>query len=356
MEHRRLGESAVHVSRVILGCANFGGIGSSPRFFGQRMTKDEAFATMDAAWELGITTFDTADAYGGGRSETFIGEWLATKGVHVRDRIVLTTKTFRPMDEGHDHGLTRARILRQVDASLLRLGVDRIALYLSHDFDPDVPQEATLGTFEDLIRAGKLGAVGASNFTGPQLAKALEISTLNGVARYEWVQNEFSLLEQTDSDTVFPLCREHNLGYTPYSPLAGGWLAGNYRRGEKVPAGSRLALQPEWYECHRSDPVFNALEVLAHEAAGRDVSLPGLALAWTLSVPEVTAVLVGPRRVEHLGAAAEANQISLTTADCDRLSQLFTSRPHPHPGVLVRTDGAPTDARRHTRDHNSGLG
>ena len=193
----------MHVSRVILGCANFGGIGSSPRFFGQRMTKGEAFATMDAAWELGITTFDTADAYGGGRSEKFIGEWLTTKGAHVRDRIVLTTKTFRPMDEGHDHGLSRARILRQVDASLRRLGVNRIALYLSHDFDPDVPQEATLGTFDELVRAGKLGAVGASNFSGPQLAQALEISTLNGFARYEWVQNEFSLLSKMTATPFF---------------------------------------------------------------------------------------------------------------------------------------------------------
>ena len=144
---------------------------------------------MDAAWELGITTFDTADAYGGGRSETFIGEWLRTKGADVRDRIVIQTKTFNPMDAGHDHGLARTRILRQIETSLERLGVERVALYMAHAFDPDVPQEETLLAFDELVRAGKVGAVGASNFTGEELAEALELAALEGLPRYEWVQN-----------------------------------------------------------------------------------------------------------------------------------------------------------------------
>jgi aryl-alcohol dehydrogenase-like predicted oxidoreductase len=323
MEHRRLGESAAQVSRLILGCANFGGIGSSSRFVGHGTSRKEAFAVMDAAWELGITTFDTADAYGGGRSEMFIGDWLATKGSDVRNRIVLATKTFRPMDEAHDCGLSRARILRQIDASLRRLRVDRVALYLAHAFDVDTPQEETLRAFDELIRAGKVGAVGASNFTSAQVAESLQISSSRGLTRYQWIQNEFSLLEQRDRHTVFPLCREHRLGYTPYSPLAGGWLTGKYRRGDDAPARSRLALQPEWYECYRSDRVFDALELLGGEALRREVSTAGLALAWALAVPEVTAVLVGPRRAEHLDAAAEATRIVLTSEDHDRLSRLF---------------------------------
>ncbi len=115
---------------------------------------------MDAAWELGITTFDTADAYGGGRSEAFIGEWLATKGAEVRDAIVIATKTFNPMDEGSDRGLGRKRIHRQLESSLARLGVERVTLYLAHDFDPDTPQEETLQAFDELRRAGKIAAVG----------------------------------------------------------------------------------------------------------------------------------------------------------------------------------------------------
>ena len=144
MESRELGRSGIVVSRVILGCGNFGGVGSAPAFFGQGIPRDEAFRIMDAAWELGITTFDTADAYGGGRSETWIGEWLAAKGSAVRDAIAIQTKTFNPVAEGDDRGLSRARILRQIDTSLERLGVERVALYLAHEFDAETPQEETL--------------------------------------------------------------------------------------------------------------------------------------------------------------------------------------------------------------------
>ena len=267
MEERPLGGSGIAITRIVLGCGSFGGIGSSPAFFGQGTSKDEAFRLMDTAWDLGITTFDTADAYGGGRSESFIGEWLATKSAGVRDRIVIATKTFNPMDEGQDHGLGRVRIRRQLESSLRRLGVERVALYLAHAFDPDTPQEETLQAFGDLVRAGKIGAVGASNFTGEQLAEALELSELEGLPRYEWVQNGFSLLEQGDRESVFPVCREHGLGYTPFSPLAGGWLTGKYRRGETPPPGSRMTLRPEPYAGYGSDRVFDALEALEREAA-----------------------------------------------------------------------------------------
>lgn len=323
MELRALGRSGLATSRIILGCGNFGGIGSSPAFFGQGTTKDEAFRLMDAAWELGITTFDTADAYGGGRSETFIGEWLATKDATVRNAIVIATKTFNPMDEGADQGLGRQRIHRQLDSSLRRLGLERVTLYLCHDFDPDTPQEETLQAFDDLVRAGKIGAAGASNFTGEQLAEALELSELEGLTRYEWVQNGFSLLEQGDRETVFPVCHEHGIGYTPFSPLAGGWLTGKYRRGEAPPAGSRMTLRPEPYGAYRSDRVFDALEAFEREAAERGISMAGLALAWALAVPEITAVVIGPNRAEHLAPAAEAVGLALTPAERDALAEMF---------------------------------
>ena len=324
MQERPLGGSGVAITRVILGCGNFGGIGSSPAFFGQGTAKDEAFRLMDEAWEIGITTFDTADAYGGGRSEAIIGEWLATKDAGVRDRIVIATKTYNPMDEGHDHGLGRSRIRRQVESSLERLGVDRVALYLAHEFDPDIPQEETLQTFDDLVEAGKVGAVGASNFSGEQLAEALELSELEGLRRYEWVQNGFSLLEQGDRESVFPVCREHGLGYTPFSPLAGGWLTGKYRRGEELPAGSRMTLRPEPYEAYRTDRVFDALERLEAEAGERGVSMAGLALAWLLAVDEVTAIVVGPGRAQHLEPAVEALSITLTANERDSLTEVFS--------------------------------
>lgn len=324
MKERALGRSGVSVTRVILGCGNFGGIGSSPAFFGQGTSRDEAFRLMDTAWDRGITTFDTADAYGGGRSETFIGEWLATKSADVRDRIVIATKTFNPMDDGEDHGLGRARIHRQLDSSLRRLGVERVALYLAHDFDPDTPQEETLQGFADCIAAGKVGAIGASNFDAERLAEALEISMLEGLPRYEWVQNGFSLLEQGDRETVFPLVHEHGIGYTPFSPLAGGWLTGKYRRNEPPPAGSRMTLRPEPYGGYTSDRVFDALEELERRAADRGASMAGLALAWALSVPELTAVVVGPGRADHLEPAFEALDIDLSPAERDELTEVFS--------------------------------
>ena len=324
MEARPLGGTGIAITRIVLGCGNFGGIGSSPAFFGQGTSKDDAFQLMDAAWDRGVTTFDTADAYGGGRSESFIGEWLATKGPAVRDRIVIATKTFNPMDEGEDHGLGRARINRQIDASLRRLGVERVGLYLTHEFDPDTPQEETLEAFGGLIQAGKVGAVGASNFTAEQLAEALELSALEGLPRYEWVQNGLSLLDQGDIETIFPLVREHGLGYTPFSPLAGGWLTGKYRRGEPPPSGSRMTMRPEPYAGYSSDRVFDALEQLEREAAGRGVSMATLALAWALALPELTGIVVGPGRVDHLAPAFEALDLPLSPADRDRLTEVFS--------------------------------
>ena len=206
MEQCALGRSGVAVSRIILGCGNFGGIGSAPAVFGKGTSRDDALRLLDEAWELGIRTLDTADAYGGGRSETVIGEWLASRGSDVRSEVVIATKTFNPMSDGADRGLARTRIRRQVETSLERLGVDRIPLYLAHAFDPETPQEETLLAFDELVRAGTIGAAGASNFTGEQLAEALELSALEGLTRYEWVQNAFSLLEQGDRETVFPLC------------------------------------------------------------------------------------------------------------------------------------------------------
>jgi aryl-alcohol dehydrogenase-like predicted oxidoreductase len=208
MERRELGGSGVSVTRVVLGCGNFGGVGSAPAFFGQGIAHDEAFRIMDAAWELGITTFDTADAYGGGRSESWIGEWLVARGPAVRDAIAVETKTFNPMEAGADHGLSRARVVRQLESSLQRLGTERIDLYLAHEFDPDTPQEETLSALDLLVRAGKVRAVGASNFSAEQLAEAVEISELEGLVRYEWVQNSFSLLDHGDEDAVLPLPQE----------------------------------------------------------------------------------------------------------------------------------------------------
>ena len=323
MEARELGRSGISVSRVILGCGNFGGIGSAPAFFGQGIERDEALRIMDAAWEMGITTYDTADAYGGGRSETWIGEWLTAKGPAVRDAIVIETKTFNPTSEGADRGLSGRRIRRQVETSLERLGLERLPLYMAHAFDEKTPQEESLRAFDDLVRAGKVGAVGASNFTAEQLAEAVEIAELEGLTRYEWVQNSFSLLERADAETLFPVCHEHGLGYEAFGPLAGGWLACRYRRGEVYPEGSRMTQRPDGYRRYESDAVFDALEAFEREARELGVSPAGLAFAWILGVAEVTAVVVGPTRAEQLEPVREALGLSLGPEEHAHVGGLF---------------------------------
>ena len=194
---------------------------------------------------------------------------------------------------------------------------------MAHAHDPDTPGEETLSAFDELVHAGKVGAVGASNFSAEQLAEAVEISELEGLTRYEWVQNSFSLLDRDDAETVFPVCHEHGLGYEAFGPLAGGWLTGRYRRDASYPEGSRMTQRPEGYRKYESDSVFDALEAFEREALGRGVSMAGLALAWLLGVPEITAVIVGPTRAEQLEPVREALALELTTDDRGHLRSLF---------------------------------
>jgi aryl-alcohol dehydrogenase-like predicted oxidoreductase len=306
MERAYLGRTGIRVSRIILGCGNFGGIGSSPAFFGKGETRDEAFALMDAAWAAGITTFDTADAYGGGRSETVIGEWIESRRP---EGLVLTTKTFNPMTEGADHGLAPARVVRQLDSSLRRLGVERVDLFLTHDWDPDVPIAETAGALDELVRAGKIGAYGLSNVDGAQLREAL------AAGAFAWVQNSYSLLDRAADDEVLPLCAEHGLGFTPFSPLAGGWLTGKYRRDREAPPGSRMTMRPEPYEHLRSESVYRGLDRLAELGEPAE-----LAFAWLLADPRVTAVVAGPRTPEQLRPAIAALDRDLRR---ETLTQLF---------------------------------
>ncbi len=301
------------VPRIALGCGNFGGIGSAHEFFGQGVTKDQAFELMDAAWESGITHFDTADAYGGGRSETMIGQWIAARGV----RPALTTKTFNPMTSGADQGLRPERVARQLDASLDRLGVDRVELYLAHDYDADVPLAETFGAFEAAVADGTVGAYGVSNFSAAQLAEAL------GAGRPQAIQNSYSLLDRADEPDVIPLCERSAVAYLAFSPLAGGWLTGKYRQGQPFPAGSRMTQRPEPYQALLADRTFAALAGLEAMAAGRGTSMAGLALAWLLADERVAQVVLGPNRPEQLAPAREALDHPVTDTERIELGRMF---------------------------------
>jgi len=284
------------VSRIALGCGNFGGVGSAPEFFGRGLTEDQAFRLMDAAWETGLIHFDTADAYGGGRSEQAIGRWIASRGVRPR----LTTKTFNPMKAGADHGLDPDRIARQLQSSLDRLGVDHVDLYLAHDFDPAVPLPETFGAFGAAQTRGLIGDYGVSNFSARQLSAALAAGAPRAI------QNSYSLLVRQDETGLLPLCAERGIAYLAFGPLAGGWLTGKYRRGAPYPDGSRMTQRPEPYQHFSNDTTFELLARLEAIAGSRGTSLAGLALAWLLADDRVAQIVIGPGRPEHLAPVAEA--------------------------------------------------
>ena len=301
------------LSRIALGCGNFGGIGSAPEFFGQGLTQDQALELMDAAWESGVRHFDTADAYGGGRSEQAIGQWIRTRGV----RPALTTKTFNPMTSDADQGLRPERIARQLHASLDRLGVDRIDLYLAHDYDTDVPLTETFGAFETALAQKTAGAYGVSNFSAAQLTEAL------GAGRPQAIQNSYSLLDRTDEPDLIPLCERSGIAYLAFSPLAGGWLTGKYRPGQPFPAGSRMTQRPEPYQALLADRTFAALASFEAAAAQRGISMAGLALAWLLADERVTQIVLGPGRPGHLAPAQEALAHPVTDTERIELGRMF---------------------------------
>ena len=324
MDYRRLGSTGLRISRLGLGCGNFGGIGSAPAFFGMGETEAQAFELMDRAVDAGINFFDTANAYGGGLSETWIGRWLRAKGSAMRQRLLLSSKVFNPVGPGpNDRGLSRKHILHQIDESLARLQTDRLDMYLIHEPDPDTPLDETLRALDDLVRMGKVLYVGASNIEAWRLARSLWISDVRAVCRFEWVQNSFSLLDRSPERELFPLCADQGVGFTAFSPLAGGWLTGKYQEGQAYPQGSRMMLRPEPYRQLERPHVFRGLAALGEDARARGVEMSALAIAWVLRHPRVDAAIIGPRSVAHLDAALTATAIDLSENDAARLGGLF---------------------------------
>jgi aryl-alcohol dehydrogenase-like predicted oxidoreductase len=300
---------------ISLGCGNFGGIGSAPAFFGQGADEESAFAIMDAAWAAGIRWFDTADGYGGGSSERFVGRWRAARRA---EGLTLTTKVFHSTSgDPADRGLAPDRIRRQLEGSLERLGVERIDLYLAHEPDPATRLADSVETFEQLHAEGLIGAWGLSNYDADGIREAL------AVARPALVQNSFSLLDRGDERDVLPLCAEQGIAYVPFGPLSGGWLTGKYRRGEAFPAGSRMTQRPEPYERLVDDAVFDGLERLEERAGARGVDMATLAFAWVLAHPGVAGAVCGPGRPEHLAPVLAARDLDLSEQEQREIGGLF---------------------------------
>jgi len=326
MEYRSFGRTGMRVSVVGLGCGGFGGIGSVPELFGKGEDKASAFALMDRAWDAGINYFDTADSYGGGLSETIIGDWLKER--RVRDRLVLSTKVFYAIAEGpNDRSLSRRHIMQAVEGSLRRLQTDYLDLYVIMEPDPSTPIEETLEAMNDLMHAGKIRHIGASNITAPQLREALAASDRLGVHRYQSVQNGYSLLDRAIEDDVLPLAARERMAVTPFSPMSGGLLTGKYRFGERPPAGSRVDLRPKPYQHLMNKGTFEAIDALRAAAAERGLDTGTLALAWVLSHPAVTSALIGPRTVEQFKPWLDAVDVHLTNDEREAVASRMEAAP-----------------------------
>jgi aryl-alcohol dehydrogenase-like predicted oxidoreductase len=307
---RPLGDSGLDVSIVGLGCNNFG----------RRTDLAGTLAVVDAAIDAGVTFLDTADIYGHhGRSEEYLGDVLNGR----RDRVVLATKFGMDMGDGRGPRGSRAYVMHAVEASLRRLQTDVIDYYWYHEPDGVTPIEETLGALHELVKAGTVRAIGASNFSGAQLREAAEVARRDGLTPFTAVQNEYSLLKRDDDDDALPACRELGIAYVPFFPLASGLLTGKYRRGEPAPGGTRLAGRGEI----ATSAQFDLIEALESYAAARDVSLLEVAIGALLADETISTVIAGATRPDQVQTNAAAADWIPTGDDLQALRQILADHP-----------------------------
>jgi aryl-alcohol dehydrogenase-like predicted oxidoreductase len=293
------------LDRIIFGCGNFGGIGSSPALRSAGDSTEQALALLDHARLLGLRRFDTANTYGGGASEEVLGAWLRAQGAAFRQGVQIATKVGNP--QGCPPGetpLSRSQIAHHLDVSLRRLGVERIDLYYLHELDRVTPLEETLAAIMDAVEAGKIASFGVSNAA---LADVQAIRTLAGDRLgFSHVQNEYNILATPDADALIPWCAAQGLRYTAFSPLAGGMLTGKYRFDEAPPAGSRLAEAPEACAAYLTPVARETIARLRGSAEARGETMAEVALHFVLDTPGVDSLIVAPRRIAHFASSGLA--------------------------------------------------
>ena len=287
---------AGELKRIIFGCGNFGGLGSSPALRDKGDSVATALALLDEVRAWGLTRFDTANTYGGGLSETVLGEWLGRQDPTFRARIEVATKVGNPNGcPARERPLSGAQVAFHLEESLRRLGVERIDLYYLHEFDPMTPLDETLGALDRALAAGKIAAVGVSNATARDLKAVLALAKGPLRRAFTTVQNEFNLLETGDLAEVIPLVQAHGLRYAAFSPLSGGLLTGKYVYGRSAATGTRLFDAPDLYGARLTSATFEAIAGLEQRAASRGWTVPGAALRFVLDTPGVDSLIIAPR-------------------------------------------------------------
>lgn len=309
MEYRNLGKAGVKVSAIGIGCNQFGG----------KVDAAGTKAIVHRALDEGINFFDTANVYSKGASEEFLGAALEGE----RERVVIATKVRFKMGEGpNDVGASRYHILNAVEASLRRLDTDHIDLYQIHAWDESVPVEETMRALDDLVRAGKVRYIGASQFSAWQLAHSNTLAEMMGWERFVTTQTHYNMLERDAERELIPYCAWANVGILPYFPLAGGLLTGKYTRGEAPPEGSRGTFSP-YVKNRLTDSNFDKLDKLRAFADSRGHTLHDFAFSWLLSRKQITSVIAGATTPEQVSENAKKIEWKLTEDDLAGLKELL---------------------------------
>jgi aryl-alcohol dehydrogenase-like predicted oxidoreductase len=317
MEYRQLGNSGLRISVLTLGTMTFGGVGWSSVVGSTDV--DGAKRQIGMCLDAGVNLIDTADVYSAGASEEIVGQALGGR----RDDVLLATKVRMPMGAGpNDAGLSRHHMIRGCEASLRRLGTDYIDLYQVHEWDGQTPLEETLGALDSLVQSGKVRYVGASNYAGWQLMKALGIAERDGLPRFVSQQIHYSLQARDAEYELVPLSLDQGLGILVWSPLAGGLLSGKYRRSDPNPEGTRRFGGWDEPPVYDEDKLYDTIDVLVEIGQSRGLSAARIALAYLIGKPGVTSVVVGARTDEQLADNLAAASVTLTDDERDRLDEV----------------------------------
>lgn len=313
MEYVRLGTTGLRVSPLCLGCMMFGAWGNPDH--------DECVRIVRTAVDAGVNFLDTANVYSAGESEEIVGKALRGR----RDEVILATKFHARMGAGpNDSGNSRRHILRAVEDSLRRLGTDFIDLYQAHRPDPWTDIEETLAALDDLVREGKVRYLGSSTFPPSEIVEAQWAARRRNLERFVCEQPPYSILVRHIEREVLPVARRYRMGVIVWSPLAGGWLSGRFRRGEPIPATGRAARVPERFDPSRPEnqQKYDVVERLAKVAGDEGVPLPVLSVAWTLVHRAVTSAIIGPRTLEQLSGLLPAADVRLSEQTLDAVDEI----------------------------------
>jgi aryl-alcohol dehydrogenase-like predicted oxidoreductase len=322
MEYRNLGRSGLKVSPLCLGTMTFGEADEGSFMHQVGCDEPTSFAIMNEALDAGINFFDTADVYGqDGLTERVIGKWFAQDG--RRDEVVLATKFRFRMGKGpNGTGASRFRVVKTVEDSLRRLQTDHIDLYQIHMQDRDVPEDELLRALDDLVRQGKVLYIGCSNYTAYRMVESQWVSKTQNLERFVSAQMQYSLAVRDIEREVVPVCDQYGLGILPWSPLAGGFLTGKYKRDEKPPAGSRLEKWKDRFGRFDTDRNWSIIETLDGVAKELDSTPATVALAWLLRKPAVTSVIFGARSLKQLRQNLAAAELELPDGMVQRLDEV----------------------------------